>query len=523
MDFIQTANKQVDKFGSGKHGFSAGNPSGGVPATYLSQAWCDNIQQEIVNVIEGAGIAVNPGSQTQLFQAIQAIYAGASGNDYKASVRAATVGANITLAGGAPNTLDGVTLVANDRILVKDQTTASQNGIYYVSTLGTGVNGTWTRSTDADQAGELTSGAVMAVEEGTLNADSLWMLTTDGSITIGTTALTFARKDPSAAGGSIQGGFKNLQASATGLNANISVSADEIALESGSNLFQTLRNVALTGSLASSGVNGLDNSVQTAVTISVATPGVVTQTAHGYALNAPVVFTGTVPAGLSAGTTYYVIPLTANTYNVSATKGGAAINTTGGTSAATVASVLVASSWYSVWVIWNGTTAAMLLSSSSTNPVLPTGYTHKARVGWVCTDGTGNKYPLGFTQKGRSVTLLIGSGNVSTPPVMASGSAGTFNTTTFTGVAVAWANYAPSTAAKIRIGMSAGGTGFIVGVASNANRTGYATANPPELGYNSSAYPLITYGDLLLETSNIYWGSAGGTGYLLCGGWEDNL
>lgn len=195
MDFINSANKQVDKFGSGKHGFSAGNPSGGIPATYLTPAWCDNIQQEIVNVIEGAGIAINPGSQTQLYQAIQAIMAGATGNDYKASVRAATVGANITLAGGAPNTLDGVTLVANDRILVKDQTTGSQNGIYVVTTLGTGANGTWTRATDADQAGELTSGAIVAVEEGTANADSQWMLTTDGTITIGTTALTFVRKD----------------------------------------------------------------------------------------------------------------------------------------------------------------------------------------------------------------------------------------------------------------------------------------------------------------------------------------
>jgi hypothetical protein len=154
---------------------------------------------------------------------------------------------------------------------------------------------------------------------------------------------------------------------------------------------------------------------------------------------------------------------------------------------------------------------------------MPGAYIRKARVGWMRTDASGNKYPLGFTQSGRYVTLLIGSGNVSTPPIMASGAAGTFNTSTFTGVAVAWGNYAPSTAAKIRVGMSANNTAIIVGVASNASRTGYATANPPELGYDSNAYPLITYGDLQLETSNIYWASAGGTGYLLSGGWEDNL
>lgn len=71
MDFIQTANKQVDKFGTGKHGFSAGNPAGGVPATFMSSAWCDNVQQEIVNLIEGAGTAINPAQQNQAARSIQ--------------------------------------------------------------------------------------------------------------------------------------------------------------------------------------------------------------------------------------------------------------------------------------------------------------------------------------------------------------------------------------------------------------------------------------------------------------------
>lgn len=195
MDFIQTANKQVDKFGPGKHGFSAGNSSGGIPATFVSQEWCDNVQQELINVIEGAGLTVNPASKTQLYQAILAMISGNAANGYKASVRAATTANIANLAGGAPNTLDGVTLVANDRILVKDQTAGSQNGIYVVTTLGTGANGTWTRATDADGVGELTSGAVVAVEEGATNADAQLMLTTNGAITIGTTPLAFVRKD----------------------------------------------------------------------------------------------------------------------------------------------------------------------------------------------------------------------------------------------------------------------------------------------------------------------------------------
>ena len=71
------------------------------------------------------------------------------GSDYKASVRVVTV-ANVTSSGGAPTSVDGVTLVANDRALVTAHSTGSQNGIYRVKTLGTGSNGTWVRSKDAD-------------------------------------------------------------------------------------------------------------------------------------------------------------------------------------------------------------------------------------------------------------------------------------------------------------------------------------------------------------------------------------
>lgn len=110
---------------------------------------------------------------------------------FKDAVRVATVGTNITLAGSAPNTLDGVTLAANDRILVKDQTTASQNGIYVVTTLGTGANGTWSRSSDADTSAEVVSGFQVFVSEGTVHADSVWSLTTNAPVTLDTTSLVF--------------------------------------------------------------------------------------------------------------------------------------------------------------------------------------------------------------------------------------------------------------------------------------------------------------------------------------------
>lgn len=111
---------------------------------------------------------------------------------FKDPVRVATT-ANITsLAGGAPNAVDGVTLAVNDRILVKDQTTASTNGIYVVTTLGTGANGTWTRSADADSSIEVPPGMVVSVQEGTANLDKMFMLATNGPITLGTTGLTFS-------------------------------------------------------------------------------------------------------------------------------------------------------------------------------------------------------------------------------------------------------------------------------------------------------------------------------------------
>ena len=72
--------------------------------------------------------------------------------DYKQATRVVTV-ANITLSGGAPAVVDGVNLLINDRVLVTGQVTASQNGIYDVISVGTGSNGTWTRTSDANATG----------------------------------------------------------------------------------------------------------------------------------------------------------------------------------------------------------------------------------------------------------------------------------------------------------------------------------------------------------------------------------
>jgi phage-related tail fiber protein len=102
--------------------------------------------------------------------------------DWKPSVKVATT-ANITLSGG--QTIDGVSVSAGDRVLVKDQSTASQNGIYVVA------SGGWSRAADADADAEVTPGLSVSVEQGTVNAATGWRLTTTGSITVGSTSLTF--------------------------------------------------------------------------------------------------------------------------------------------------------------------------------------------------------------------------------------------------------------------------------------------------------------------------------------------
>lgn len=101
------------------------------------------------------------------------------------SVKATTT-ANITLSG--TQTIDGVTLIVGDRVLVKNQTNAAQNGIYAVAA------GAWTRTSDFDGSpvNEVKTGSLVFVESGTLNSNSSWVLITQGTIIVGTTLLDFA-------------------------------------------------------------------------------------------------------------------------------------------------------------------------------------------------------------------------------------------------------------------------------------------------------------------------------------------
>jgi hypothetical protein len=133
----------------------------------------------------------------------------------KESVRVAST-ANVTISGPG-TTIDGVTLTNGDRVLLKDQSTASQNGIYTF----TGSGSAMTRTLDADSTTDI-EGAAVWVEEGTVNHDTLWTLATD-NVTVGTTAQTWAQFS----GGTVSGG-NGLTLTGSVLDVNVDGSSIEI-------------------------------------------------------------------------------------------------------------------------------------------------------------------------------------------------------------------------------------------------------------------------------------------------------
>ena len=182
-----------------------------------------------------------------------------SGLSVKTPVKVATTGnLNATYNNGAGTltansnfalSVDGVTVSVNDRILVKDQSTAAQNGFYKVTATGSGSAAfVLTRTPDADAASELVAGAFAFVEEGTANADNGYVLSTDGAVTLGTTAINF---EQFSGAGQISAG-DGLSKTGNALSLNVDDSSIEINADTARVKALGVTNAMLAGSIANS-------------------------------------------------------------------------------------------------------------------------------------------------------------------------------------------------------------------------------------------------------------------------------
>lgn len=151
-----------------------------------------------------------------------AVQSAAAGIDSKPSVRAIAT-SNITLSG--TQTIDGVSVIAGDRVLVKAQSTGSANGVYVVAA------GAWSRATTEDNNNEMTPGAFWFVEGGTTYGKTQWRIENTGTITVGTTSITinqFGAANTYTAGNGLALTGNDF---AVGAGTGISVGADTVAID----------------------------------------------------------------------------------------------------------------------------------------------------------------------------------------------------------------------------------------------------------------------------------------------------
>lgn len=142
------------------------------------------------------------GEDTSILAAQEYIDGALAGFDWKQSVRVAST---MNVSTTSPGVIDGITLVDEDRVLLKDQTSGVENGIYMYYT----ATDSLVRAKDGEQD-TLTCGATTYVEEGTTNIGTIWLLSTNDPITVGTTSQTWD-PFPSTGGGTVAGSITQVQ------------------------------------------------------------------------------------------------------------------------------------------------------------------------------------------------------------------------------------------------------------------------------------------------------------------------
>ena len=208
-------------------------------------------------VIVPSGYESRAGFQSQSLVNKAYVDSVANGLDVKASVKVATTAdlsatynnanGTLTATSNGAISIDGVSLSLNDRVLVKDQSTATENGFYRVTTVGSGSAAfVLTRTPDADDAAELTGGAFTFVEEGTANADNGYVASHNGTPTLGTDNITF---EQFSGAGQIAAG-DGLSKTGNTLDVNVDDSSIEIASDTLQVKALGVTNAMLAGSIA---------------------------------------------------------------------------------------------------------------------------------------------------------------------------------------------------------------------------------------------------------------------------------
>lgn len=308
--------------------------------------------------------------------------------------------------------------------------------------------------------------------------------------------------------GSLQGAFKNLLLSADGLSAAVTISFDELVLETTANAYRTVRNQVLSLSLAASGANGLDTgsvavsswysvwTIYNPTTQTVAALGALVPSMTGTFTSGSAVVTGiTSTANLAVG-----MPVSGA--NI---RPGSVIRSVDSGTQVTLSRTAI-------------TTGSASLSYVAA-PVMPSGYTYKARVGMVYTEAGANKYPLAFMQVGRRQRWTpVPASNLASPRAMATLVNGAGST------AIGVAAFIPPTSALLMVeGIPPNGSSSLW-LHGNKNFAGIVSQTyPPYMVQNTTSSAVSLYGDIPIESLNIYGGVTGGNGVIFAIGYEDNI
>lgn len=345
----------VDNIRIDANTISATNANGSIVLTPNGTGTVDVSSKRITNLAEPVA---DTDAATKYY-----VDAARSGLDVKASVKVATT-ANITLSN--TQTVDGVALSVGDRVLVKDQSTASQNGIYVVSATA------WTRATDADNnpGGEVTSGMFTFVEQGTVNSDCGFVLTTEDPITLGTTNLAFTLFSSSGTLIAGNGLSKNGNTLEVNVSNGITIASDSVQLAS---------TVAGAGLTYTSGVLDV---VGTANRITVNADSI--DIASTYVGQTSLTTLGTIGTGTWQGT------IVAGQY------GGTGVNNSGKT--ITLGGNLTTSGAFATTLTVTGATTVTLPTTGTLATLAGTEtFTNKTLTSPVVTGGSINNTPIGAT------------------------------------------------------------------------------------------------------------------------------